>query len=246
MRHVVSLSGGKDSTALAIYLRDKIPNLEYVFCDTGKELPETYDYLDKLESYLQKPIIRLKPVLSFDELLEMRGGFLPSFRVRWCTIDLKIKPFESYIGDDFCYMYVGIRADEADRVKYLPKKPNIIPKYPFIEDGLVKEDILRIIKESDLGLPDYYRWRSRSGCYFCFFQRKSEFLNLAVVHPDLFEKAANYEKTDESSDKKFTWLSKTSLRDLTSKNDLGKIKESLLLTNNYFDDDPAGCVVCHL
>ncbi len=58
--HIVSLSGGKDSTALAIYLRGKIPQVEYVFCDTDKELPETYEYLDKLEAYLQRPIARLK------------------------------------------------------------------------------------------------------------------------------------------------------------------------------------------
>ena len=48
VRHIVSLSGGKDSTALAIYLRDRIPNLEYVFCDTGEEIRETYEYIDKL------------------------------------------------------------------------------------------------------------------------------------------------------------------------------------------------------
>ena len=45
VRHILSLSGGKDSTALAIYMRDRIPEMEYAFCDTEKELPETYDYL---------------------------------------------------------------------------------------------------------------------------------------------------------------------------------------------------------
>ena len=55
-RHIVNLSGGKDSTALAIFLRDKLPRLEYVFCDTHKELPETYDYLDRLENFLGRQI----------------------------------------------------------------------------------------------------------------------------------------------------------------------------------------------
>ena len=67
-RHILSLSGGKDSTALAIYLRDYIPQLEYVFCDTHKELPETYEYLDRLEAYLQKPVIRLDDHRGFDHL----------------------------------------------------------------------------------------------------------------------------------------------------------------------------------
>jgi len=60
VRHILSLSGGKDSTALAIYLRDRIPDLEYVFCDTEKELPETYEYPDRVEAYLGRRIVRLK------------------------------------------------------------------------------------------------------------------------------------------------------------------------------------------
>lgn len=64
-RHIVSLSGGKDSTALAIYLRGKIPGVEYVFCDTGEELPETYEYLLKLEAFLGQSIIRLNPDRPF-------------------------------------------------------------------------------------------------------------------------------------------------------------------------------------
>ena len=49
-RHILGISGGKDSAALAIHLRDRIPDMEYVFCDTGKELKETYDFIDKLEA----------------------------------------------------------------------------------------------------------------------------------------------------------------------------------------------------
>ena len=59
-RHIVNLSGGKDSTALGIFLRDKIPQLEYLFCDTHKELPETYEYLDRLEAYLQREPLKMR------------------------------------------------------------------------------------------------------------------------------------------------------------------------------------------
>ena len=54
IRHILGLSGGKDSSALAIYMRDKVPKMEYAFCDTGKELPETYEFLDRLEAFLGK------------------------------------------------------------------------------------------------------------------------------------------------------------------------------------------------
>src|SRR5690606_21914122 len=98
-RHILSLSGGKDSTALAIYLHDRIPDLEYVFCDTGEELLETYEYLDKLEAFLGKSITRLNPDRPFEHYLQIYRGVLPDARARWCTRKLKIEPFERFIGD---------------------------------------------------------------------------------------------------------------------------------------------------
>ncbi len=130
VRHILSLSGGKDSTALAIYMRDRVPEMEYVFCDTGKELKETYDYLQKIEAYLGKKIVILNSDMDFDHWLEMYGGYLPSPQARWCTRMLKIVPFERYVGDDAIFSYIGIRADE-NREGYISAKTNIKPIYPF-------------------------------------------------------------------------------------------------------------------
>src|SRR6478736_8844209 len=112
LRHICGISGGKDSSALAIYMRDRVPDMEYVFCDTQKELDETYEYLDRLQAVLGKPIARLNAERGFDHWLEMYRNYLPSSRMRWCTRMLKIKPFEKYVGNDEVRMYVGIRADE--------------------------------------------------------------------------------------------------------------------------------------
>ncbi|HXG07509.1 MAG TPA: phosphoadenosine phosphosulfate reductase family protein, partial [Nitrososphaera sp.] len=98
-RHILSLSGGKDSTALAIFMRDKIPDMEYVFCDTDKELRETYEYLNRIEAYLGKRIIRLNAAAGFDHWHQVFGGYLPSPNMRWCTRQLKLKPFEEFVGD---------------------------------------------------------------------------------------------------------------------------------------------------
>lgn len=193
IRHIVSLSGGKDSTALAIHLRERIANVEYVFSDTDKELPETYEYLDKLEAYLGTQIVRLRSEYDFDHWLEVYSGFLPSARVRWCTKMLKIRPFEMYIGDDEVNLYIGIRADE-NRGGYQPYKTNIHPVYPFVKEGMTIDDIHSILERSGIGFPAYYSWRSRSGCFFCFFQQKREWLGLKEHHPDLFEKAKWYEE----------------------------------------------------
>lgn len=261
VRHIVSLSGGKDSTALAIYLRDRIPELEYVFCDTGEELPETYEYLDKLQDFLGKEIKKLRSKQSFRDLLTARGGFLPSPQVRWCTELLKIKPFEEEIGDSVCYNYIGIRADEPHRKGYISTKSNIIPRYPFVEDDIKKEDVIRILEESGLGLPDYYRWRSRSGCYFCFFQQRIEWVGLLKNHPRLYELAESFEREDSGTGERYTWSSRESLSELRSEERQKEIIEEhqrrqssrkhkpnlslleVLATESQNDD---GCLICHL
>ncbi len=259
IRHILSLSGGKDSSALALYLRDRVPNMEYVFCDTKKELEETYEYLDKIEAYLGKKIIRLCDERGFDHWLEVYNGFLPSSQMRWCTRMLKIRPFEKYVGDDEVLMYVGIRADE-DRQAYVSTKPNIKPVYPFKEDGIKRDDVFRILEESGVGLPKYYGWRTRSGCYFCFFQRKSEWVGLHEHHPDLYQLASEYEKPHGNGQGYF-WDDKESLAELLAPMRMEQIKRNaekaqrkdgeaqssrLLDTLDLADsDNETPCFFCH-
>ncbi len=213
-RHILGLSGGKDSAALAIYLKDqgREDGIEYFFCDTGAELREVYDYLDRMEDYLGKPIERLSSGRDFDHHLKRFNGFLPAPHARWCTRVMKLEPLEAFVGDDPCVSYIGIRADEQ-RQGYISHKPNITAAYPFIDDGLVRADIFRILEES-VGIPEYYKWRSRSGCYFCFFQRRDEWIGLAENHPDLFEQAKQYEKVDEATGRLFTWVQGMTLDEL--------------------------------
>jgi 3'-phosphoadenosine 5'-phosphosulfate sulfotransferase (PAPS reductase)/FAD synthetase len=205
IRHILSLSGGKDSTALAIYMRDRAPNMEYIFHDTGKELPDTVDYIERLESYLGQRVIRTTTRQGFDDILRTKGGVLPSGRRRWCTELLKLKPFESYIGEEPCINYVGIRADE-DRVGYISHKPNIRAVFPFRDDGIDYAGVVRILTDSGLGMPPYTQWgRTRSGCFFCFYQQKIEWVRLKQHYPHLFEEAKAYEKPNRVNGKVFYW-----------------------------------------
>jgi len=128
---------------------------------------------------------------------------------------MKIKPMEEFIGSDQAISYVGIRADE-NRDGYISTKPNIKAVFPFKEDGLVKADIIRILEESGIGIPKYYQWRSRSGCYFCFFQRKIEWVRLSEEHPDLFQKALDYEQ-NHSDGRTYTWSDGESLVQLIAR-----------------------------
>lgn len=268
VRHVLGISGGKDSSALAIYMRDRVPEMEYFFCDTGAELPETYEYLNRLEAALGKPIVRLNADRDFDHWMEVYQGTLPSPQMRWCTKNLKIKPLEEWVGDDEVISYVAIRADE-NRLGYVSTKPNIEAVFPFREDGIDKDGVMRILNEAGIGLPGYYEWRTRSGCYFCFFQRKHEWVGLKERHPELFDKAVAYEEKVRYQDtamqgRDYTWSQGESLHQLIERREEIQAKHEAAMERAAkrvkpnrpllevlsdaldADDDEAGCSVCHL
>jgi 3'-phosphoadenosine 5'-phosphosulfate sulfotransferase (PAPS reductase)/FAD synthetase len=147
VRHVLGISGGKDSAALAIYMKSKYPslNIDFYTCDTGKELDETYQLIKNLEVFLGIKINLLQAAQnssedSFDHFLKMYGGFLPSSNSRWCTKKLKLEPFEKYVGTDPVISYVGIRGDE-EREGYISTKKNIQSIFPF-RKNIWSEDVI--------------------------------------------------------------------------------------------------------
>lgn len=270
-RHVLGISGGKDSAALAIYIKEQHPDVhekvEYFFTDTGAELDEVYEFLAKIEAYLGKEIIRLSSGKPFEHWLKVHNEYLPSPQQRWCTRMMKIKPFEEFVGDDFVITYVGIRADE-NREGYISQKPTIKAVFPFVEDGLVRDDIFQMLEDT-VGIPEYYKWRSRSGCYFCFFQQQKEWLGLKRNHPELFEKAKEFEnkirtKFDwkegevEFGGHGYTWSSQGSLdelvkraelREKTDINKTSKVSErwqDVLKEEEDEDPEDQACLICSL
>lgn len=154
VRHVLGISGGKDSAALAIYLKEKYPTLdiEYYFTDTGKELDETYRVIESLEGVLGKQIVRLRAAANsskepFDHFYTVYGGYLPSSNSRWCTKKLKLEPFEAFVGDDLVVSYVGIRGDE-EREGYISTKSNIQSIFPF-RKNIWSEDVINKVLKND-------------------------------------------------------------------------------------------------
>ena len=151
VKHLLGISGGKDSAALSIYMSQKYPELdiEYYTCDTGKELKETYDLIGRLNSVLGKDIELYKsmdednsPMKNpFDHFLAMYGGYLPSATARWCTGKMKLQPFEAHVGNEPTISYVGIRGDE-NREGYVSKKENIQTIFPF-RKNIWSEDVIK-------------------------------------------------------------------------------------------------------
>lgn len=230
-RHVLGISGGKDSAALAIYMRDHYPELdiEYFFTDTGEELPEVHEFLGKLEGYLGKPIARLNPDRDFRFWLRQYNHFLPSAQTRWCTRMLKLKPFEEWVkpmlaSGDKVTSYVAIRADEDYREGYTTKAENLVIKLPFRTAGIDKAGVIDILESSGVGYPKYYEWRSRSGCTFCFFQQKIEWVRLRERHPEAYEAAKALEKDALEHGSPFTWSKGESLVDMEQPERIAEIQ----------------------
>lgn len=275
--HVLGLSGGKDSAALAVYMRLHHPELDikYFFTDTGKELPEVYEFLGRLEGFLGRPINYLNPHRDFDFWLRQYGHFLPSASTRWCTRKLKLEPFKNWIkpwlaAGDSVHSYVAIRSDEDHREGMVAQHENLSVHMPFREAGVDKLGVLEILEGSGLGLPKYYDWRSRSGCTFCFFQQKVEWVRLKQIHPDEFEKAKAYEKSAIEHGSPFTWAHREPLTDLEQPERMAEIEtdfelrkqrelarrkpnplrsvtcEPVDIDDLYFEDEGGGaCLVCH-
>lgn len=365
VRHVLGISGGKDSAALAIYLSMNYPELpvEYYFMDTGKELDETYQFINDLEVFLGKTVTRLEaakgsPVDPFDHYLTLYGGYLPSAQARWCTRKLKLEPFEQFfVGDTPAISYVAIRGDE-DREGYISHKSNIQSIFPFRrnmwskdviskvlgsqnrgllsdlytdlsdgdirgaalelvnrtesaqfnqgrklnmlldlsvatfnrvvfaalksidcpissletfplldnEDVIDREGVFRLLDDSGVGKPKYYEPiefehngqkgfynRSRSGCYFCFFQQKIEWVWLYEQHPERFAQAMAYEKDG------FSWIDEETLAELSEPIRIAEIKEmhlrsssesrrskSAYLLDVLDESEGVGCAACFI
>lgn len=235
VRHVLNVSGGKDSSALALLMAGRVKGLEhfrhdgmeYVFCDTQKELPETYEYLARLEAELGSKIIRLNAKAGFDHWHKLFNGYLPSPQNRWCTKYLKLKPFEAHVGNDNVVSYVGLRADE-DRVGYISRKPNIKTRYPLKEAGIDYDGVIKILEDSGLGLPTFMEWgRTNSGCTFCFFQTPFEWAKLLENYPKYFKEAMAYETIDPSDpNKQFTWMEGAPLSSLLDPGERARVLQA--------------------
>lgn len=275
-RHILGISGGRDSAALAVHMRQSRPelDLEYFFTDTGKELQEVYLFLDRLEGFLGKPIARLNPDRDFDFWLKEYNHFLPSPQTRWCTRQLKLRPLEHWLKADLdagtkIHSYVAIRSDEPAREGYQASHPNMEVHFPLREAGVTRAGVIEILDSAGLGEPEYYRWRTRSGCTFCFFQQKIEWVRLMREHPDSFEDAKGYEKNALEHGSPFTWSRGESLDELARPervaeierefderrtrllakrrtNPLARATRDLTIDDVYgIDEAAAGCVVCH-
>ena len=190
--HVVALSGGKDSTALALRLAELHPDREWLyFCSpTGDELPDVVAHWDRLECILGQQIVKVRN-RSLDEWIE-HFDMIPNHRARWCTRLLKIEPCLEYLRSlDAPVLYVGLRWDEPARNGiYTTQFPSV---FPMREWGWTVKDVHAYLQQKGITIP------KRTDCARCYGQRLSEWYELRRLCPEIYEAASQQEKAVRES-----------------------------------------------
>lgn len=178
--NVVAMSGGIDSTALALLM----PDAQLVFTDTGDEFDELYRHLDRFEVVTGRKINRVQPFGSLPDD-EIEHSFLPNHHARFCTRIFKIDALNEYLKDKLpARLCVALRADE-DRAGNSSDVDGLTIAYPLQEMGYTRIDVVKVCVDNDL-LPRYPVYMARGGCAGCYFKRKSEILAMRELVPDVY------------------------------------------------------------
>lgn len=204
VKHIVSLSGGKDSTAMLLrMLEEGMPVDIILFCDTGLEFEGMYRHIDKLEKYIGIPITRLKSAQPFEylffehmpkrknpELIGRKGYSWSGPRNRWCTAMLKTRIIDRYLRElskEYTLkQYIGIAADEPHRMREY--------NYPLIDWGMTEADCLAYCKERGFDWDGLYDIFHRVSCWCCPLQSYDELRKLRRHFPELWEQLRYMDK----------------------------------------------------
>jgi len=207
MSELISYGGGVNTVAMTIRLVNEGWRGPIVFADTGGEHPETYCHMRWFEQNFLQPkglaITRLSWQDLLPELVEpayklchnkkqighsleaycLMRGIIPLLSVRWCSLTFKRSLIDAWRQrHDIPVSLIGISADESHRARN-----DGICTYPLLDWDWTRQDCFTAIKEANVPIP------RKSGCFFCPGQRLSEWRQLLLDHPDLFERAVALE-----------------------------------------------------
>ena len=225
MKHIVSFSGGKDSTAMLLrMLEENMPVDEILFCDTGKDFPDMLFHIEKVDEYIKKnynkSITKLKDEKSFDYYMfehektrgknkGKKGYGWATMRCRWCTTILKNNVIHRYLSnhkDEGYEEYIGIAYDEQERIKD--------KNYPLVDWKMTEKDCLEYCYNKGFdwnGLDEHF---DRLSCWCCPLKNLKELKILYKYYPELWQELKEMDKKSynkfkynysvEDLDKKFS------------------------------------------
>lgn len=186
---VVALSGGKDSTALALRLKELEPDepTTYLITPTGDELPPMLAHWERLEELLGQPMTRVEFPSGLNGLIGVYSA-LPNWRQRWCTRQLKIQPCLDWIKmqPTRVQLMVGLRADEEDRQGIYSSM--VDTRFPLREWGWGLKEVVGYLEQQGIEVPKC------TDCARCYGQRLYEWYDLWRDYPEIYEDAAQQER----------------------------------------------------
>jgi 3'-phosphoadenosine 5'-phosphosulfate sulfotransferase (PAPS reductase)/FAD synthetase len=244
VKHIVALSGGKDSTAMALFLRAWNPDVDYTYVctPTGDELPEMFEHWNRLAMLLGKPIIPIMHSTGLKGVIR-KEGTLPNFRRRFCTRILKIEPYRRWLAANTpCVSYVGLRADEEGRAGgAYGDIPGVEMRFPLREAGFDAAMVWQFLAQQGVAIP------RRTDCARCYHQRIGEWWQLWKDFPELWADAeadeAEFGGTYRTPGRD-SWPS--ALKDLRAEFEGGRIPKTVTPGPDGGLRDIGACRVCTL
>lgn len=226
MIRVINFSGGKTSAYMTI--KEYRDGDIVIFCDTGREHPKTYKFINDFEAHENIPIIRLKYQNSenpFRALLEKKkNAAIPNNFKRFCTIELKVKTARRYLRSIGIFQYenlVGFRADEPLRVKRRKQHwKKVTDRFPLYESGITKEKINEYWSQKPytLEIPSIL-----GNCTLCFMKGKNAIMSILKTHPELAKDWIEDEKLNVSGFQYFKDMSIEQMLNLSKHNLFGEM-----------------------
>lgn len=242
--HVVALSGGHDSTALALLLKERYPDtpFNFVCTPTGNELPAMFEHWLNLGVKLGRKLI---PIMAGTLGSVMRDQkMLPNFRARFCTRILKIEPYRAFLIDQAAIgpvvSYVGLRADEEGRAGGAYSDiDGVTMRFPLREWGMGENEVQATLRRFGVTCPD------RTDCAWCYHQRLGEWYELWLYHRDIAMQAVAWETEFDATFRtpgRDAWPS--ALKDLFAEFAAGRVPTVSLNRMKRERMAAGGCRVC--
>lgn len=179
--HVIGLSGGHDSTALSLLLKEQNPDTpyNYVCTPTGNELPEMFAHWLNLGEILGRKLVPIMAGTLHGIIRQEK--MLPNFRARFCTRRLKIEPYRKFLIEQAAIgpivSYIGLRADEEGRAGgAYADIGGVTMRFPLREWGMGEPEVQATLRRFGVTCPN------RTDCGECYHQRIGEWYEYWLNH----------------------------------------------------------------
>lgn len=245
--NVINFSGGRTSAYMTKRLIDENKDYLVTFQNTGKELPQTLDFVNECDKRWNLGIVWLeyrRPATfevvtyesasrngePYDQLLEQRPSSIPNMQFRYCTMELKIMTLKRYlksIGVNDYTSFNGIRYDEPRRWQKV-KDSDIDVELPLVSWKTTKPDVLDWWKGQDFDLMVNEPY---GNCDCCFLKGKGKLATIAKEKPELFDWWISKESKGRQWKKEITYQ---------------QIKDKAQSQLGLWDDDPSFECFCNV